>query len=281
MAGALRGAGTETEARRVLERIAQEIEQDQRIADSVWQANAKTRMAGHLFVEDIEAPRARHELSRIALDRAPPPTFLNLPFAEAIEFFASRNLLSPEEFDELLDAERFRSFTVRRAISEGIIRRAFERIQAAFAGDGTGLGEFIEELEAGIDGGGFPGGARSYLEMVYRTNTATSYNAGRFAQQIQLADDDSLVWVYATAGDNRVRASHAALDGKAWPIGDDEARAVYPPNSFNCRCVIYVEDRGAVSDDALDRRVDGQGAITEGFRGAPGDAIADEAARAE
>ncbi len=41
---------------------------------------------------------------------------------------------------------------------------------------------------------------------------------------------------YHTAGDERVRVSHAALDGKVYEVGTPEMRAVSPPNDFRCRC---------------------------------------------
>ena len=167
-----------------------------------------------------------------------------------------------------------------RAVSEAVVRRAFERIKAALEPGGPGLASFIAELADGVDGSGFPGGVRRYLEAVYRTSTATSYNAGRFRQQIEFEDDDDLVWLYSTSGDNRVRASHAALDGKAWRVGDQEGRRVYPPNSFNCRCVMILTERADVDPAALGRPIDAAEALTDGFSGAPGDAIEDEAARA-
>ena len=274
LAAGLAGVGTESEARDVLERVQAQLESDTEVAGAIWRVNAKTHLAGQLFVRDIELKR-----ESVSLDRTPPPTFLNLDFAEAIEHFARRRILSPEDFEALLDSERFRAFTVSRAVSEGVIRRAWSQIQAAMSGDGTGLADFIAELEGSVDGGGFPGGARRYLESVFRTSTATSYNAGRFRQQVEATEgDDTIVWQYVTAGDNRVRSSHRALDGKQWAVGDPEGRRVYPPNSFNCRCVMIVtEDR---DEAAMQRAADAAEALTEGFDGAPGDAIEDEAARA-
>lgn len=41
---------------------------------------------------------------------------------------------------------------------------------------------------------------------------------------------------YQTVGDQRVRASHAALDGKYFRIDDQSWWSLYPPNDWNCRC---------------------------------------------
>jgi SPP1 gp7 family putative phage head morphogenesis protein len=41
---------------------------------------------------------------------------------------------------------------------------------------------------------------------------------------------------YNTAGDERVRLSHAALNGNVYEVGTPAMRAVSPPNDFRCRC---------------------------------------------
>ena len=77
------------------------------------------------------------------------------------------------------------------------------------------------------------------------------------------------MWEYSTAGDNRVRDSHRVLDGKQWPINDPEAVKVYPPNSFNCRCVMVVVDPEDIDPFQMQRSVNVDDAITEGFTGSP------------
>jgi SPP1 gp7 family putative phage head morphogenesis protein len=144
---------------------------------------------------------------------------------------------------------------------------------------GVGLREFIRMIRDSEAQLGFTTNNPTYLENVYRTATATSYNAGRYRAQ---TDPDVVeatgLWEYVTAGDNRVRESHAALAGKQWEIGDPQGKAVYPPNGFNDRCVMVVRDRDDASS-ALQEQVDVDAAIDDGFRGTPGDSIADEALR--
>jgi len=41
---------------------------------------------------------------------------------------------------------------------------------------------------------------------------------------------------YHTAGDENVRAKHAALNGNVYKVGSPEMRRVYPPNDYHCRC---------------------------------------------
>lgn len=43
-------------------------------------------------------------------------------------------------------------------------------------------------------------------------------------------------WQYVTAGDDRVRPAHAALDGMIFSLDDPETARLWPPNDFGCRC---------------------------------------------
>lgn len=270
LASSLSPDDSEEKARaRIQEWATEVVDSSDELADTIWRANAMTQLAGNLFVRDIELGERMRKLEATGETA---DTFLNLPFTTAIEHFEARDILPPDEFDALLDAERSRAFTIRRAISDGVMRAAFTRLRSAMEPGGPGLGAFIEDLSGSVDASGYPGGVRRYLENVYRTSTATSYNAGRFRQQTDpavLAGGD-LWWEYRTVGDSRVRPEHAMLDGMAWPVGDAEGASVYPPNSYQCRCVMVVRDE---RPEGLGREVDVSAAVTEGFRGAPGDAI--------
>jgi SPP1 gp7 family putative phage head morphogenesis protein len=89
------------------------------------------------------------------------------------------------------------------------------------------------------------------IESVFRTQVATAYGAGRWE-----ADQDpaiqEILWgyEYTTAGDDRVRDDHAALEGTKLPKDDPFWQTFWPPNGWNCRCValpIYSDSEEAVS----------------------------------
>jgi len=50
---------------------------------------------------------------------------------------------------------------------------------------------------------------------------------------------------YRTAGDDRVRASHAALDGIIQKIDSPFWNRAYPPNDWGCRCTVIPADQPA------------------------------------
>ena len=265
-----------TAASDAIDRAATAIADDPEIRLSVLRNNLVANMAGELFVRDIELQSATRKLVSVG-EFATSDSFVRLPFDAAIEHFRSREILSSEEFAALEDLERSRAFTVQRVLSNRIRERMHERLAAAMDPEGPGLAAFIEEFQQQvISGGGGP--IRSYLENVYRTNTATSYGAGRYrAQTSDLVRQSTGFWKYLSVQDDRTRDSHAALHRMVWEIGADDAQAVYPPNGSNCRCVMIVVDREDVTDADLSRAADIDAAIQDGFRGAPTTAIETEA----
>jgi len=203
-----------------------------------------------------------------------------MPFDEAIAHFESRALVTPEEFDRMNSAQKFRSFTMRQVSSESIRDNAQRLLADAMQPEGMGLRGFIKALEEDLLPLGITPNSQSYLSNVYRTATSTSYNAGRLRGQMSpnvIAAGG--VWVYLTVLDNRVRPAHAELHGRQWEIGSADALKVYPPNGYQCRCSTLVADREdldpAMYEQPLtDLELD---PVTEGFEGPPDAAIVAEA----
>jgi SPP1 gp7 family putative phage head morphogenesis protein len=92
----------------------------------------------------------------------------------------------------------------------------------------------------------------AWLKTEYDHAVAASQSAANYLRQLDDADLYPF-WRYDTAGDDRVRDSHAALDGKVFSITDPEALRFYPPNGYNCRCVAVPTDEGGASslEDAI------------------------------
>ena len=80
-------------------------------------------------------------------------------------------------------------------------------------------------------------GAR--VQTVVRTAMHTAMGAAHY-----VADNDpavrDIVWgyKYVTAGDERVRPEHVAMDGVTAPKDDPLWDSWWPPNGWNCRCVL-------------------------------------------
>lgn len=76
-------------------------------------------------------------------------------------------------------------------------------------------------------------------ETIYRTQLQTAYSAGRVTAN-RAPEIQEILWgyEYVTVGDDRVRPSHAALDGLRRPKDDPIWDRIFPPNGWQCRCSV-------------------------------------------
>ncbi len=77
---------------------------------------------------------------------------------------------------------------------------------------------------------------RNYLRAEYNFVQQAAQMAARWEQFAE--DGDRYYLQYRTAGDDRVRPEHAALDRITLPIDDPFWESYYPPNGWNCRCTV-------------------------------------------
>lgn len=77
---------------------------------------------------------------------------------------------------------------------------------------------------------------KNWLETEYNLSIAVGQNSAQYVRFMAEKDSITPYVKYQTAGDDRVRASHAALDGKIFNLNDKEAMDLWPPNGYGCRC---------------------------------------------
>ena len=77
---------------------------------------------------------------------------------------------------------------------------------------------------------------RNYLRAEYNYAEASAEMAARWEEIQRDGDDYNLQ--YRTAGDDKVRPEHAALNGVTLPPSDPFWDEYYPPNGWNCRCTV-------------------------------------------
>lgn len=95
----------------------------------------------------------------------------------------------------------------------------------------------IETLGAKMNSLGLTDVSDFRLETIFRTQSSLAYQAGKY-QAEQDPDIQEILWgyKYVTVGDDRVRKSHAVLDGTTLPKTDPFWTRFYPPNGWDCRC---------------------------------------------
>jgi len=77
---------------------------------------------------------------------------------------------------------------------------------------------------------------RNYLQAEYNYAVGASQSAAQWQQYAK--DGDRYNLQYRTAHDDKVRASHSALENTTLPPSDNFWNSYYPPNGWNCRCTV-------------------------------------------
>lgn len=96
---------------------------------------------------------------------------------------------------------------------------------------------------------------RNYLKAEYNFATASTQMAVKWKEWEKSADRYDLQ--YRTAGDDRVREEHEALDGITLPMTDPFWNEYLPPMGWNCRCTAVRVRKGKYptsdSDEAIQK----------------------------
>lgn len=155
------------------------------------------------------------------------------PDGDAAGIIRRRALARAETVRQLLPEYR------ARAVSAAGVEdmRVLERIREACASvpEGTDWRTARKAVEAELEG--VSKNARARAEFLLRTHVQ---QARAMAKWRDIQRDAAFLpyLMYQTLGDDKVRPSHRALDGKILPAGDDFWKTHFPPWDYGCRCVV-------------------------------------------
>lgn len=203
------------------------------LADQLWQSMTLTDLLGRkrlLMEADAAAGKVPLALRQQVVFAAT-PVIPNVPFREAIEDIVRREPRLAKTAVEVSNLYRTRhAFALARAASLKIT----EAVQAAIKRLGL-KGMTVPKASAVVaDVGGF---TRAYSETVYRTNVATAYSAGRYAEARSPGVAATMGAFERTAvGDSDTRPTHLAADGLLAGIEDPVWEHASVPSGYNCRC---------------------------------------------
>lgn len=177
------------------------------------------------------------------------------PFAEQVLALRLRlgQLRDTESWTDLWQAEHDRAFMVAGATKADVLADLALAVDKSIA-EHRSLDEFRKDFRKivetrgwkGWTGEGTPGGEAWRTKVIYRTNMATSYAAGRMAQ---LKAAGYKYWVYKHGHPLKPRLQHLAWDGIALPPDHPFWQTHAPPNGWGCTCRI----RGADSERGIVR----------------------------
>ena len=169
----------------------------------------------------------------------------NTSFDEQLAFFRQKLNLPTERWDDIMKAAHDRAFIVAGAMKADLLADLNRAVEKSIE-HGMGLAEFQRDFKqivhthgwTGWTGEGTQGGEAWRTKVIYQTNMATSYAAGRYRQ---LTDPAFLklrpYWRYVH--DESVmtpRPEHQALNGVTLPHDHEFWKSHFPPNGWGCHC---------------------------------------------
>lgn len=175
-------------------------------------------------------PAARAELA-FALKR---------PFAEQVAFFRGKlgNLVPTATWKDIQRSAHDTAFMVAGAAKADLLADLAAAVDKAIH-DGEGIEAFRKRFGEIVQRHGWTGwtgseskaGTAWRTRVIYRTNMATSYAAGRLAQLQHFP-----LWVYKHSGAEHPRLQHKAWNGLTLPADHEFWKTNYPPNGWGCGC---------------------------------------------
>ncbi len=214
------------------------------------------------------------------------------PFAEQVAFFRQKLNLPTERWDDLVHEEHDRAFMVAGAQGADLLADLNAAVLKSKE-QGTGLNAFRKDFReivakhgwTGWTGEGSQAGFNWRTKVIYQTNMATSYAAGRYQQ---LTDPELLsilpYWQYKHAdGVLYPRPLHVAWNGLTLPHDHPFWQTHFPPNGWGCHCRLIAVSKS----DYLQAIANGKGpanapaagnidGIDAGFAYTPGASVSDE-----
>jgi SPP1 gp7 family putative phage head morphogenesis protein len=176
--------------------------------------------------------------------------FESVPFTRAIERVLNLIGMSRNAYDGLAQRYKMQAFTIAGISDVKLIEQIKSALADVMASGGT-ENDFQAAVNALTDNAGIARLAKTQIDTVFQTAVQTAYQNGRFEQMSDPAVVAALpYWTYRTAGDDRVRPAHAALDGFTARYGDPVWNRLYPPAGYNCRCTVTAEGPDDVPEDA-------------------------------
>jgi len=170
------------------------------------------------------------------------------PFAEQVAFFRGKlgNLVPTKRWDDIWKSAHDRAFMVAGAAKADLLADLADAVDKAIS-EGETLDTFRKRFFAAVEKGDWHGWTGEATEagrawrtrIIYQTNLATSYAAGRLAQ---LRDAGFRYWVYRHSGAEHPRLQHLAWDGLTLPANHPFWQTHYPPNGFGCGCRVVGAD---------------------------------------
>ena len=177
----------------------------------------------------------------------------DLPPRRIVAFFRAKGYKFSFDWREVWADEHARAFTVAKAMTDNVLGILREGVDNAIVG-GWSIQRFVQELTPRLQKAGWWGrqqginprtgalqevqlGSPWRLKTIYRTNHSSAFNRGRYQTQFR-SRQRRPIWQYDARNDSLTRDTHRAMDNRIYTADDPIWNSIYPPNGFNCRCIV-------------------------------------------
>jgi SPP1 gp7 family putative phage head morphogenesis protein len=142
-------------------------------------------------------------------------------------------------------ARQFQEFNVIRfsAAKSYAVATALNRL----AGQATSFADFRSQAAPLVQNVN-----ETWMRTEYDMTRQVGYTSAAYWRRVGNVENGYTAWKYETAGDDRVRPAHRALDGMTRPWDDPVWDTLQVPNGWRCRCDIVAVWGEYVTQDDLD-----------------------------
>jgi SPP1 gp7 family putative phage head morphogenesis protein len=176
-----------------------------------------------------------------------------LPPAEAIRFFEDKGYTPSFAWQDVWQQEHARGFTVAKMMRHDLLETVRRSLDKALR-EGTPFATWAKDLMPTLQAEGWWGrqemrdpltgeirdvqlGSPHRLRTIFDTNLRTARAAGRW-ERIERNAERRPYLRYSAIQDARTRPEHAAWHGLIRRWDDPIWETLYPPNGWNCRCLV-------------------------------------------
>ncbi|MCR5260630.1 MAG: minor capsid protein [Candidatus Gastranaerophilales bacterium] len=195
---------------------------------------------------------------------------------EIVKYFESKGLTTSFDWHEVYEDAHARAFTVAKMTQIDLLKDTQNMLSKAIK-EGWSEGKFKKnatELFAKNGWTGFkevtnPNGEKQTVELgtprrikkIFQCNMHSAYAAGRYKKQLENADVAPYLQ-YICVLDGKTRPEHRAMHGKVFRYDDKIWNTMYPPNGWNCRCIVRQLTQSDVDRKGLEPE-ESKGHLTE------------------
>lgn len=180
---------------------------------------------------------------------------------EVVKYFESKGLKTSFDWHEVFEDAHAKAFTVAKMTQADLLKDTHDMLTTAIK-EGWSEGKFQKNAAELFEKKGWTGkkevtnpktGEKQTIELgtprrikkIFQCNMHSAYAVGKYKSQMENADVAPYLQ-YVCVLDGKTRPEHKAMNGKVFRYDDPIWNTIYPPNGWNCRCMVTQLTKGDV-----------------------------------